>query len=83
MRSRFSAATSVTSSSPMSVSPPTRGGGAMGPPQRVDPPYEGVGSKRYDYLGFVDVNTGFLIDSDGVLSRSDSGGFTWEPVDLP
>jgi hypothetical protein len=55
-------------------------GGEM---DRVDPPSEGAGSKRYDYLGFVDVNTGFLIDSDGVLSRSDSGGFTWEPVDLP
>jgi len=49
----------------------------------ADPPSEGAGLKRFDYLGFVDDSTGFLIDSDGVLSRSDNGGFTWEPVDLP
>jgi hypothetical protein len=50
---------------------------------RSDPPAEGAGGKRYDYLGFVDVSTGFLIDADGVASRSDNGGTTWEPVVLP
>ena len=29
------------------------------------------------------VNRGFLIDSAGVLSRSDNGGITWAQVDLP
>jgi hypothetical protein len=50
---------------------------------RSDPPAEGAGGKRYDHLSFVDVSTGFLIDAEGVLSRSDNGGTTWEPVDLP
>jgi hypothetical protein len=50
---------------------------------RSDPPAEGAGAKRYDYLGFVDVSTGFLIDADGVVSRSNNGGTTWEPVILP
>jgi hypothetical protein len=50
---------------------------------RADPPSEGAGSKTYEYMGFGDDRTGFLIDSDGVLSRSDNGGASWEPVELP
>lgn len=50
---------------------------------RADPPTEGAGSATYDYLGFHDDSTGFLIDEDGRLSFTDSGGASWRPVELP
>ncbi len=39
-------ATSATSSSPISVSPPTIGGGAIGAPHRVVAPYVGIAAER-------------------------------------
>jgi photosystem II stability/assembly factor-like uncharacterized protein len=50
---------------------------------RAEPPADGSGSRVYDYLGFHDDATGYLIDADGVLSRSTNGGSSWEAVDLP
>lgn len=50
---------------------------------RADPPTEGAGSATYEYLGFHDGSTGFLIDEDGRLSLTDSGGASWRPVELP
>ena len=49
----------------------------------ADAPTDGARSKAYDAMGFVDEQTGFIVDSDGVLSRTDSGGSSWEPVELP
>jgi hypothetical protein len=48
----------------------------------ADPGPEGAGSKRYEQMMFIG-QTGFIVDADGVLSRSDNGGASWEPVELP
>jgi photosystem II stability/assembly factor-like uncharacterized protein len=48
----------------------------------ADPGPEGAGSKRYEQMMFIG-QTGFIVDADGVLSRSDNGGTSWEPVELP
>ena len=51
-----------------------------GPFAAADDVWDGSG---YTYAGFTDPATGYLVTSGGELARSEDGGRTWTPVDLP
>ena len=43
----------------------------------------GLGDGPYVYAGFTTESVGYVIDVDGSMCRTEDGGQTWNPVDLP
>ena len=43
----------------------------------------GLGDGPYVYAGFTTESVGYVIDVDGSMCRTDDGGQTWNPVELP
>jgi hypothetical protein len=49
----------------------------------VPQPVGGLDEGPYRYIGFTSRDVGYVVDGFGNLCRTDDGGYSWNPVDLP